>query len=189
MMLLITGASGRIGRRVAELVADKGHALRLMTRNPQHAPNIPTAEIVEGDFDDFLSMHTAFAGVTTALIVSGSGKPGDRARLHRSAFESPSRAGVGHIIYLSLQGSAPESRYPYSRDHYASEHYLTLPLRGFPVPYCETRFTWTCFWNNLMFAALCADRPTMRERRLSPVKTWRELRRRCWWTHLAEFMT
>jgi NAD(P)H dehydrogenase (quinone) len=137
-MLLITGASGRIGRRVAELVADKGHALRLMTRSPQRAPNIPRAEIVEGGFDDLLSMDAAFAGVTTALIVSGSGKPGDRARLHRRAFESASRAGVGHVIYLSLQGSAPESRYPYSRDHYVSEQYLAAA--GLPYTVLRNSF-------------------------------------------------
>jgi uncharacterized protein YbjT (DUF2867 family) len=56
--------------------------------------------------------------------VSASGEPGDRARLHRNAFQAAAQAGVGHIVYLSLQGAAADSKYPFSRDHYLSEEYL-----------------------------------------------------------------
>ena len=39
-MILITGASGRIARRTAELLARNGCILRLMTRSPQDAPKL-----------------------------------------------------------------------------------------------------------------------------------------------------
>ncbi|MGP8245147.1 MAG: NAD(P)H-binding protein [Bryobacteraceae bacterium] len=121
---LITGASGRVARRTAELLAGEGHRLRLMTRSPRRAPKLTEAETVRGDFAEPATLKDAFAGVSAALVVSASGRPGERAALHRNAFEAARRAGVGHVVYLSLEGAAPDSKYPFSRDHYLSEQYL-----------------------------------------------------------------
>jgi uncharacterized protein YbjT (DUF2867 family) len=132
-LILITGASGRVARRTAELLAREGHRLRLMTRDPQSAPKLPETEVVRGDFAEPASLKDAFAGVTAALVVSASGEPGDRARLHRNAFQAAARAGVGHVVYLSLQ--ATDSKYPFSRDHYLSEQYLVAE----GVPYTVLR--------------------------------------------------
>ena len=123
-MILIAGASGRIGRRTAELLTSSGHSVRLMTRDPNRAPELVGAEVVRGDFADPATLDFAFRGIATALIISGSGQPGARALTHRNAFEAAARAHVEHVIYLSLQGSSPESKYPYSRDHYQSEQFL-----------------------------------------------------------------
>ncbi len=75
-------------------------------------------------FAEPATLEPAFDGVSTALVVSGSGEPGERARLHRNAFQAARRAGIEHLVYFSLQGAAPDSKYPYSRDHYQSEQYL-----------------------------------------------------------------
>jgi NAD(P)H dehydrogenase (quinone) len=123
-MFLITGASGRVAGRAAALLAQGGHALRLMTRDPQRAPKLEGAQVVRGDFAEPYTLDQAFANVSTALVVSGSGKPGERARLHRNAFEAAARAHVQHVVYLSLQGASPTSKYPFSHDHFLSEQYL-----------------------------------------------------------------
>jgi uncharacterized protein YbjT (DUF2867 family) len=124
-MILITGASGRVGRRTAELLASEGRPLRLMTRTPQRVPRLVHAEVVYGDFAKPASLDSAFASVTTALVVSGFAEPGKRARLHRNAFEAAARARVQHVVYLSLQGASPDSKYPFSRDHALSEEFLS----------------------------------------------------------------
>ena len=111
-MLLITGASGRVARRAAALLTQRGYGLRLMTRTPQQVPKLDGAAVVRGDFAEPATLDVAFAGVSAALVVSGSGKPGERARLHRNAFEAAVRAGVKHVVYLSLQGASPSSKYP-----------------------------------------------------------------------------
>lgn len=123
-MLLITGASGRIAQRVTALLAQQGYALRLMTRTPSRALNLPGTEIVCGDFAKPATLKDAFESVSTALIVSVSGKPGYRAQLHRNAFAAAAQAHVRHIVYISLQGASATSKYPYSRDHFLSEQYL-----------------------------------------------------------------
>jgi NAD(P)H dehydrogenase (quinone) len=123
-LILITGASGRVARRAAELLASEGNCLRLMTRSPPCAPKLAGAEVVRGDFTHLAGLDDAFSGVSAALVVSASGKPGERAEHHRNAFRAAARARVEHVVYLSLQGAAPDSKYPYSRDHYQSEQYL-----------------------------------------------------------------
>ena len=137
-MLLITGASGRIAQRAAALLAQRGCGLRLMTRTPQQAPKLEGAEVVRGDFAEPATLDDAFAGVSAALVVSGSGEPGERARLHRNAFEAAARAGAKHVVYLSLQGASPSSRYPYSRDHSLSEQYLAAT--GLPYTVLRNAF-------------------------------------------------
>ncbi len=121
-MILITGASGRVARRTAALLA--GRPLRLMSRNPDHVPRLDGTDIIHGDFNTPETLDAAFAGIATAFVVSGQAPPGQRALLHKNAFEAAARAGVQHIVYLSLKGSAPNSLYPYCRDHYASERFL-----------------------------------------------------------------
>jgi NAD(P)H dehydrogenase (quinone) len=67
---------------------------------------------------------TSDDAVTSAFIVSGYAEPGERAKLHRNAFQAAERAGVRHLIYLSTLGASPHSRFPMSRDHYQSEQFL-----------------------------------------------------------------
>jgi NAD(P)H dehydrogenase (quinone) len=123
-MILITGATGNIGRRVAELLSKRGETLRLMGRRVESMPHLAQSERVIADYANPDSLDKAFAGVDRAFIVSGYAEPGRRAELHRNAFQAASRAGVSHLVYLSFLGASPQSRFPMSRDHYLSEQYL-----------------------------------------------------------------
>lgn len=124
--ILITGAAGHVGRLVAAILAAQGQPLRLLGRQPAKivVPPGAAATVVAGDYADPASLDAAFAGVGTAFIVSGYAEPGERAKLHRNAFEAAARAGVRHVVYLSAQGAAPDSKFPMARDHYQSEQYL-----------------------------------------------------------------
>jgi uncharacterized protein YbjT (DUF2867 family) len=104
-----------------------------MTRTPGQAPKLDGTELVRGDFAEPATLDGAFAGVSAALVVSGSGKPGQRARLHRNAFEAAARARVKHLVYLSLQGASPTSKYAFSRDHFLSEQYLAATGLSYTV--------------------------------------------------------
>jgi NAD(P)H dehydrogenase (quinone) len=134
-MLLVTGASGHVGRRVAELLAARGHPLRLMTRTPERAPELPGAEVVRADYAEPATLDAAFAGVEAAFIVSGYAEPGERAWLHGNAIRAAARAGVKHLVYLSFQGASPTSRFPMSRDHYQTEGIL----KGSGIPFTALR--------------------------------------------------
>ncbi|RZK44903.1 MAG: NAD-dependent epimerase/dehydratase family protein, partial [Hymenobacter sp.] len=133
--ILITGAAGHVGRQVTALLAAQGATLRLLGRQPERIICPAGATAVYGDYADPLSLAAAFAGVQTAFVVSGYAEPGKRAELHRNAFEAAARAGVGHVVYLSFQGAAPDSRFPMARDHFQSEQYL----QATGVPYTAVR--------------------------------------------------
>jgi NAD(P)H dehydrogenase (quinone) len=149
-MFLITGASGRVARRAAELLAQRGFGLRLMTRTPQQAPRLEGVEVVRGDFTEPATLDDAFAGVSNALVVSGSGRPGERARSHQNAFEAAARSRVGHVVYLSLQGASSSSWYPFSRDHFLSEQYLA----AIGIPYTVLR---NAFYLDMFLGKFDAD--------------------------------
>src|ERR1700721_690585 len=69
------------------------------------------------------------------LITGASGGIARRTAelLPRNSFEAAARARVQHVVYLSLEGSSPESKYPYSRDHALSEQYLAASGLPFSV--------------------------------------------------------
>lgn len=131
-MILITGATGHIGRRTAELLAQDRQPLRLLVREPARAPQL-NADIVQGDYANPGSLTAAFAGIEAAFIVSGYAKPGERALLHKNAIDAAARAGVTHVVYLSFQGASPDSKFPMSRDHYQTEGYLAASGLPFTV--------------------------------------------------------
>lgn len=134
-MILVTGASGRVGSRVAQFLIAQQQPLRLMSRTPDELSGYEGVEKVFGDFNDPESLETAFDGIYTALIISGQDIPGNRCVGHKSAFDAAKEANVGHIVYLSLLGAGPESEFPYCRDHYQSEKFLA----GTGVPFTALR--------------------------------------------------
>ena len=83
-MILITGASGHIGRRTAELLSKNGHSLRLMVRSKNRAPQLSMSQVVQGDYAQPPTLDIAFSDVDVALIISGYAKPGERALLHKN---------------------------------------------------------------------------------------------------------
>src|SRR4051794_8806817 len=106
-MILVTGATGSVGGRVARLLADRGQSLRLLVRDPSRAPKLDRAEVVTGDYSDPSSLPAAFLDIETAFIVSGYARPGERWRLHANAVDAARAAGVSRVVYLSFQGAAP----------------------------------------------------------------------------------
>jgi NAD(P)H dehydrogenase (quinone) len=123
-LILVTGATGKIGSSIARQLERLGKEIRLLIRDPKKLSGFLSAEKVTGDYGDVESLDHAFRGVSSAFIVSGYAKPGERSKLHRTAFRAAQRAGVRYLIYLSTLGASPNSRFPMSRDHYESEEFL-----------------------------------------------------------------
>jgi NAD(P)H dehydrogenase (quinone) len=125
-LILVTGATGKIGSSIAKQLERLGKEFRLLVRDPKKLSSFPSAEKVTGDYGDVESLDHAFRGVSSAFIVSGYAKPGERSKLHRNAFQAAQRAGVRYLIYLSTLGASPNSRFPMSRFHYESEGFLKV---------------------------------------------------------------
>ena len=123
-LILVTGATGKIGSSIAKHLKRLGKNIRLLAREPNKVSDLPDSDKVKGDYGDVASLDRAFTGASSAFIVSGYAEPGERAKLHRNAFQAAERGGVRYLIYLSTLGASPDSRFSMSRDHYKSEQFL-----------------------------------------------------------------
>lgn len=113
--VLLTGASGYIGGRLAAALLKRGYAIRCLARSPQKIAGRPWAsdprvEVVQCDLSDFDQAVTAMRGCGPAyylvhsMLASGEGyaaKDVETATLFAKAAES---AGITRIIYLGGLG-------------------------------------------------------------------------------------
>jgi len=137
--LVVTGASGHLGRRAVELLLDaEAGSIVATTRSPEKLVPLADrgAEIRRADFDDPASLIDAFAGADRLLLIS-TDAVGRRLTQHRAAIGAALRAGVQHVVYTSLPN--PEKW----GANFAAEHAETeTALRA-------SGLGWTMLRNNL----------------------------------------
>ncbi|MCM1970607.1 NAD(P)H-binding protein [Streptomyces sp. G1] len=93
-MILVTGATGNVGRHVLDLLIEDGHDVRALTRDPQRSVWPAEADVVAGDLSDAVSLEAALAGVGTVFLFAAPGSgPGFVA--------AAERAGVRKVVLLS----------------------------------------------------------------------------------------
>lgn len=119
----VTGATGRIGGRVAHRLAAKGVPQRLLVRDPARAPDLPRATAALAPFADGPAVRSALEGVETVLMVSAS-EDANRVGVQRTFVDEAAAAGVRHLVYLSFQGASPESTFTFARDHADTEEHI-----------------------------------------------------------------
>jgi NAD(P)H dehydrogenase (quinone) len=102
----ITGASGALGRLVAErLVADPlVEQVVLTTRRPDELADLATDSVVirAADFDRQDTLTSAFEGIDRLLLISASNMVGDRVAQHGTAIDAARAAGVEYVAFTSM---------------------------------------------------------------------------------------
>lgn len=121
--IVVTGATGRLGGRVAQRLAELGVAQRLLVRDPGRAPRLTGAEVVQATYADGGAVRAALAGAHTVLMVSAAETP-DRVAQHRTFVDAAAAAGVEHLVYTSFYGAAPDATFTLARDHWATEEHI-----------------------------------------------------------------
>jgi NAD(P)H dehydrogenase (quinone) len=150
-MLAVTGGTGEVGRRVAKHLADLGIAQRLIVRDPQRAPQLPGAEIVQASsYGDAVAMGQGLTGVDKLFMISAQDMMGfirlcarnkipvpryDRVQLQTALAAAAAAVGVQHIIYLSFVSAAEDATFILARDHYHTEEYI----RSIGIPFTFLR--------------------------------------------------
>lgn len=103
MPVLVTGSSGNVGRLVLERLLADGVPVRRADRAPAE-PAAGGAESVRFDFTEPGTWPAAFSGSTTMFLV----RPPALGNVQRDllpAMTAAARAGVRHVVFLSLQGA------------------------------------------------------------------------------------
>lgn len=121
--IAVTGSTGRLGVRVARRLAERGLRQKLVVRRPERAPHLPGAVAVRGDYGDRATVTEALAGVPTVFMVSAS-ESADRLAQHKAFVDAAAAAGVGHLVYVSFFGAAPDATFTLARDHFHTEEHI-----------------------------------------------------------------
>lgn len=146
LCILLTGATGYVGGRLAPMLVAAGHRLRCMSRAPQRLAGRPWGdyEAVPGDMDDVASLTAAMTGCDTAyylvhsMMEAGDGHfaETDRRFALNFAFAAKEAGTVRRIIYLG--GLGDESSGPIS-PHLRSRQEVGDCLRATGIAVTEFR--------------------------------------------------
>jgi uncharacterized protein YbjT (DUF2867 family) len=111
-MLVITGASGHIGSKAAELLLGRGEQVRVVGRDAGHLRGLVRsgAEAAVGSLEDVDFLTTAFRGAdgVFAMIPPNYGATDFRAyqnRIGANIVTAIRKSGVSHVVNLSSQGA------------------------------------------------------------------------------------
>jgi uncharacterized protein YbjT (DUF2867 family) len=123
-MILVTGATGKVGSEAVRLLRQQAIPVRAMVRDPGKATPLATAgaELARADFDDPGAIDTALASVDTVILVS-PGVPAQELNVVASAV----RQGVKHVVKVTSNASADS---PIARRRYQAEIEAGLAASG-----------------------------------------------------------
>lgn len=114
-LILIAGATGYVGGRLADALERQGRRLRCIARRPENLRErvAPTTDVVAADCLDAATLAPALAGVDVAYyLVHSMGSSGDfeeeDRRAARNFAEAAAAAGVRRIVYLGGLGEDEE---------------------------------------------------------------------------------
>ncbi len=123
-MILVTGATGQIGRLVVKNLLKMDVSVRAFVRNEEafHDFEDSLLEVAVGTFEDTKSIEKAVEGVEQLFLV-GRDHP-DQVMQHENVIEVAERCGVKHIVKLSAFGATQESSIDLMRWHAETEERL-----------------------------------------------------------------
>jgi NAD(P)H dehydrogenase (quinone) len=141
MPLLITGATGHLGRLVVEQLLAAGVPAGGIIATGRATDKIKDladrgVQVRAVDFGDPAAVRAAVAGADRVLLVSAM-EPGGRVALHRTVIDAAREAGTGLLAYTSIV-NADTTTIRLAADHQATEQLL----RDSGVPYVLLRNSW-----------------------------------------------
>jgi NAD(P)H dehydrogenase (quinone) len=127
-MIVVTGANGRLGRRIAERLTDRlgPDALAVSVRDPGRAEPLARRGVAvrRGDFDDPELTARAFEGASIVMMVSTHDANDVRLRQHKTAVDAAVAAGAGRLVYTSFPRPEPANPFSFAALHRATEAYI-----------------------------------------------------------------
>ncbi len=121
-MILVVGATGSVGGRIARGLLGRGHQVRVLVRpGSAYGPLLEAgAEAAQGDLRDPASLAAACRGVETLVTTAislGRAAPDTVETVeldgYRSLFEAARSAGVRHVVYTSMLEADTRSPVPF----------------------------------------------------------------------------
>ncbi|GHG81603.1 SDR family oxidoreductase [Comamonas sp. JC664] len=139
-MILVTAATGKLGRHVVAQLLEKVPAkdLAVAVRDPHKAADLAAkgVQVRQADYSKPETLGPALDGVDTVLLISSS-EVGQRARQHQAVVDAAKKAGVRRIAYTSIL-HADTSGLALAAEHKATEE----AIRASGLPFVFLRNGW-----------------------------------------------
>lgn len=139
-MIVITGASGQLGRLVIEQLLKRVPASNIVAavRSPEKAADLAAlgVQVRKADYAQPATLDSAFAGAEKVLLISSS-EVGQRVAQHKAVIDAARHAGVNLLIYTSVL-HADTSQLGLAEEHRQTE--VALAESG--VPWVVLRNGW-----------------------------------------------
>tara|TARA_R110002020_G_scaffold850_6_gene4232 strand:- start:3938 stop:4807 length:870 start_codon:yes stop_codon:yes gene_type:complete len=100
MTILVTGATGRVGRHVVDQLVARNADVRVLVRDPAKANFASSVDVVQGDMLGIDALRQAFNGVRTLFLLNAVA--GDEFTQAIIALNIAREAGVERVAYLSV---------------------------------------------------------------------------------------
>ena len=146
-MILVTGATGFVGRALVPRLVEGGATVRCLIRPSKHSPRLPKEiplQVAIAPITDFRGVRAAMVGVDTVIHLASAEWRGARGSLQkvdvdgtRKMIEAAKEAGVGRLIYLSHVGADKSSAY----DVHRTKGYVEDLIRRSEIPHTIFRST------------------------------------------------
>jgi len=121
-MIVVTGATGTIGRELLRLLSDRGAEVKALSRTPERGERLPGVMWVAADLAEREALPDIFAGADRVFLLTGN--VGDMVSLQKNAVAAAERAGVAHVVKLSALGASDHSKSVIGVWHYNVERVL-----------------------------------------------------------------
>jgi len=123
-MILITGATGKVGVELTRKLFDRGLPVRAFVRDRSRAKaiSLPGIELVEGDFARPDTFARALDGVDQLFLLMPSSA--DVEQRQRNFVDAAKRARVKHVVKLSQFGANAAAAGRFQRYHAGVEHHI-----------------------------------------------------------------
>ncbi len=139
-MILVTGASGQLGRLVINSLLEKTDAGQIIAavRNPDSVKDLAEkgVQVRQADYNQPDTLLAALEGVEKVLLISSS-EVGQRKAQHKNVIDAAKTAGVSLIAYTSIL-NATTSPLQLAEEHVATE--ALLAESG--IPHVLLRNSW-----------------------------------------------
>jgi NADH dehydrogenase len=117
-MLLLTGATGRVGRALLPRLMERREPVRCLVRDPRRlGPERVRVQIALGDLGDPASFRHALRGVKTVIHLAATERDQPHATIEEvdgmavwRLLRAAERAGVEHFVFVSPLGATPHHR-------------------------------------------------------------------------------
>jgi uncharacterized protein YbjT (DUF2867 family) len=128
-MLLLTGATGKIGSALLRRLTAQGQPVRVLVRDPRRlGAERVRVQIALGDLTDPPSFRNALRGVKTVVHLAASGRDQSRGSIEElngiatwRLVQAAERAGVEHFVFFSALSASAHDRTRFLRSKALAE--------------------------------------------------------------------